>query len=262
MSPFRYEDRESSAHGLLTLALGALAGLAVGIVVAQRFGGISGISARVRERLGQGTTDQAEDAYAIDDYEQDELDEAEDDDVDSVLEERVLEAFRNDPILSERAVDIGSIGDGIIELAGWVHSEEESQHAVTLARGTPGVETVVNRITIGNEEEAFDENARRYKSGDPTLTEAHWEGQQVGTGKRRQGTSDEFDRHADPKPKLEDRWLSPDEALRAAAEEPEQAVGNRTRARRGNRGSRTDGSAVAPTGVPKADHVTDPEAAQ
>ena len=29
------------------------------------------------------------------------------------LEERVLEAFRNDPILAERAIDIGAIGDGI-----------------------------------------------------------------------------------------------------------------------------------------------------
>ena len=33
-------------------------------------------------------------------------------DDDETLEERVLEAFRNDPMLAERAVDIGAIGDG------------------------------------------------------------------------------------------------------------------------------------------------------
>jgi hypothetical protein len=261
MSSFRYEDRDSPAHGLVTLAIGALAGLAIGVVVAQRYGGFSGISARLRERLGQAP-DGEDGAYGIEEYEQDELDEADDDDVDSALEERVLEAFRNDPILSERAVDIGSVGEGIIELAGWVHDEEEAQHAVTIARGTPGVETVVNRITVGEMESAFDANARRYEEGDPSLTESHWEGQQVGTGRRRQGTSDEFDRHADPKPKLEDRWLRPDEALRTAADEPDRVVGERTRSRRSSRGGRTDGSPVAPTGVPKADHVADPESAQ
>lgn len=262
MSPFRYQDRESSATGIVTLALGALAGFAVGVVVAQRFGGFSGISKRLRDRLEGGGGDEGEEAHGLEEYEQDELDDAEDDDVDSVLEERVLEAFRNDPILSERAVDIGSVGEGIIELSGWVHNEQEAQHAVTIARGTPGVETVVNRITIGEMESAFDETARRYESGDPTLTESHWEGQQVGTGRRRQGTSDEFDRHADPKPKLEDRWLRPDEAVRTAADDPERVVGGRTRSRRGGRGGRTDGSPVAPTGVPKGDHVADPESAQ
>src|SRR6185503_11082036 len=50
-------------------------------------------------------------------------------------------AFRNDPILAERAVDIGSIGEGLIELAGWGATATESEHAVTLARGVPGVAT-------------------------------------------------------------------------------------------------------------------------
>src|SRR5919202_827322 len=62
-------------------------------------------------------------------------------------------AFRNDPVLSERAIDIGAIGDGIIELSGWVDSEEEAELATTVARGTPGVDTVVNRLTVGGEDE-------------------------------------------------------------------------------------------------------------
>lgn len=262
---FRYEDRESASHGLLTLALGAVAGLAVGVVVAQRFGGLAGLSARLRDRLG-GTADAIEDEYDIEDYDSDELDEGDEmdeDDDDAVLEERVLEAFRNDPVLSERAVDIGAVGEGVIELAGWVHDDGEANHAITVARGVPGVETVVNRMAIGELESAFDENARRYEDGDPALAEGHWEGQQVGTGKRRQGTSDEFDRHADPKPKLEERWLSADEAIRAAADDTDKDVGTGSRkaAKKAARGGRADGSAVAPTGVPKGDHVVDPESA-
>ena len=258
---FHYEDRESPSNGLLTLALGAVAGLAVGVVVAQRFGGLAGLSARLRERLGQGSA--IDDDYDIEDYDSDELDEADDENGDALLEERVLEAYRNDPIMSERGVDIGAIGEGVIELAGWVHDESEVAHAVTIARGVPGVETVVNRIAIGEIESAFDDNARRYEAGDPELAEAHWEGQQVGTGRRRQGTSDEFDRHADPKPKLEDRWLSADEAIRGAANDSEQETmtGARKTAKKSARGGRTDGSPVAPTGVPKADHVADPESA-
>ena len=88
---------------------------------------------------------------------------------DETLEERVLEAFRNDPILAERAIDIGSIGEGVIELAGWVEDEDESEHAVTIARGVPGVDTVVNRIAIGDEERRFDEARARVRDGDPSL---------------------------------------------------------------------------------------------
>jgi hypothetical protein len=259
---FHYEDRESSGHGLLTLALGAVAGVVVGVVVAQRFGGLAGISARLRERLGSGA-EKADDEYDIEDYDSDELDDTDEEDDDAVLEERVLEAFRNDPVLSERAVDIGAIGEGVIELAGWVHDDAEATHATTIARGVPGVETVVNRMAVGEVELAFDDNVRRYESGDPALAEAHWEGQQVGTGRRRQGTSDEFDRHADPKPKLEERGLSANEAIRAAADDDGETTGTGTRkaARKAARGGRSDGSAVSPSGVPKADHVVDPESA-
>jgi len=80
----------------------------------------------------------------------------------------------------------------------------------------------------------------------------------VGTGRRRQGTSDEPGRHADPKPILEDRWQSTQAALRNAAEETEGTAERRTRAKRAVRGDRTGGSPVAPTGVPKADHVAHP----
>lgn len=277
MSPFRYRDEESSSSTLfLSAAAGAIAGFAVGVLVTQQMGGVAGLTARLRERfgqvLGEAETDELEggERQYADDYrnaeafsDTDDIDDAAlEEDADVELEERVLEAFRNDPLLSERALDIGAIGGGIIELSGWVDADEEAELAVVLAGGVPGVETVVNRIAIGEEEAMFEENARRVEEGDPALTEARWEGQQVGTGKRRQGTSSEFDRHADPKPGLEDRWQSEQEALRLAAEETDGLAERRRNAKKAAKGDRTGGAPVAPTGVPKADHVADPEAAK
>src|SRR5580765_8032211 len=193
MSPFRYRDDDSSSGTVMGVLVGAIAGFTVGMLVAQRVGGFGGLRSRLRRRKARGDAELSDASRAADaeDYDDFESDEFEGDDNDAVLEERVLEAFRNDPILAERAVDIGSIGEGVIELAGWVDTEDEAEHAVTLAGGVPGVTTVVNRMAIGDEEERFEESARRFQSGDPALTEARWEGVRVGTGRRRQGTSDE-----------------------------------------------------------------------
>ena len=110
----------------------------------------------------------------------------------------------------------------------------------------------------------LEENAERVANGDPALTEARWEGQRVGTGRRRQGSSAEPDRHADPKPELEERWLDENRALEAAAEDTE-GLAERRKSRKSKSaertGDRTGGSPVAPTGVPKADHVANPEEA-
>ena len=245
MSPIRYRDEESSTGTrIATVLLGAAAGFAVGIYVAQRMGGLSGLKRRLKRRA-EGSLERPSRRFdfAGDGYEEaDEIEEevelaertarAEEEDEDfngmdaveedesvPLIEERVLEAFNNDPILAERAVDIGAVGRGVIELAGWVDSDDEAEHAMTVARGVPGVETVVNRLLVDDEEERIGDNIRRFKDGDPALTEARWEGQQVGIGKRRQGSSAEADRHADPKPTLEDRWLSEREAERNAADE-------------------------------------------
>jgi BON domain len=258
MATFRYRQRGSAASEVAFVAAGALAGMAAGVFLAQRFGGLSGITTRLRDRFGRGD-DEGEPRWSGEDYigQDDELD-----DSDEALEERVLEAYRNDPILSERAIDIGAIGDGIIELTGWVHAENEATHAVTLARGVPGVETVVNRLTVREDEQELDEASRRYRDGDPALTEARWEGQGVGTGRRRQGTSAEADRHADPRPELEERWLRENHALEAAAEETQNIAERRKRKKGEPKGDRTEGGPVSPSGVPKSDHVADPESAR
>ena len=283
MSPFRYRDEppyiyaededESPSRSALYLAIGAAAGFAAGVLMAERFGGFKGLTDRIKDTLGAGGGGgEEEEDFDYEGLEEDEFDpDFEDEDLtpsksslngSEELEERVLEAFRNDPILSERAIDIGAVEDGIIELTGWVNSDDESHQAVVIARGVPGVETVVNRVAIRTDEDLFDDAAHRYEDGDPAFTERHWEGQQVGTGRRRQGNSTEIDRHADPRNVLEDRSLREDEAFMAAAEDIPDAAVRRTKAKKTARGGRADGSAVAPSGVPKADHVAAPETAQ
>lgn len=270
MATIRYRDRDPGSAGAVFVAVGALAGLAAGVLLAQRFGGVSGIGARVRDRVAarrgeEREGDQRPTGYDVPEYDDeplhgaggdsDEMDEGE------MLEERVLEAFRNDPILSERAVDIGAVGEAIIELTGWVHSDDEAQHAVTVTRGVPGVDTVVNRLEVREEEARLRAQADAYASGDAE-TSPRWEGIGVGTGRPRYGNSSEgAPRHADPKPVLEDRWLSEQQSIRAAADDMDNLAERRQRAEP-VAGDETGGSPVAPSGVPKGDHVADPASAE
>jgi len=283
MSPFRYrdeppyiydeEDEESSSRSALYIAIGAAAGFAAGVLMAERFGGFKGLTDRIKDTFGAGGAGEEEEDFDYEGLDEDEFDPDFDEDDEDLkpskaslngveeLEERVLEAFRNDPILSERAIDIGAVENGIIELTGWVNSDDESHQAVVIARGVPGVDTVVNRLAIRSDEDLFDDAAHKYEDGDPQFTERHWEGQQVGTGRRRQGNSTEIDRHADPRNVLEDRSLKEDKAFMSAAEDiPDER--RTTKAKKTARGGRNDGSSVAPSGVPKADHVADPETLQ
>jgi hypothetical protein len=258
MPYLRFEDDdESSLGGTITSALvGAVAGFAVGMLVAQRVGGFSGLVESVRRRRRTGSDEDAAAAAPVvaDDFSEfdDDYDELEDEGVPNEgLEERVLEAFRNDPILAERAIDIGGTGEETIELAGWVNSEEEADHAVVIARGVPGVETVVNRIAVGDVEERIRDHSRRFEEGDDALTEARWEGRTIGTGRRRQGTSDEPDRHATPRVELEERWTQADRELQQAADDTAGIAERRTSTKKAAKGDRTGGAPVAPTGVPK-----------
>ena len=190
---FRYRDeRTRPSEGMMFLALGALAGIAAGVVVAQKFGGFSALATKLRDRLGGD-----EEEIVTGEFDEDEYDEEDEDDGDldelsplEELEERVLEAYHNDPILCERAIDIGAIDEGIIELTGWVYAASEAEHAVTVARGTPGVDTVLNRLAVRAEEEQLEDAAERYEAGDASSIESHWEGQSSGMGRKRQGKRD------------------------------------------------------------------------
>ncbi|HUR91423.1 MAG TPA: BON domain-containing protein, partial [Gemmatimonadaceae bacterium] len=166
MSEFRYHDEESTSQGLLYVLAGAVAGFAAGVVISQRSGALRELPGKLRDLFAGDAADELVGEEDFDAYEEDEFDlqeggsragftdtsvgiaAASDDDYDDLdvddseeLEERVLEAFSNDPVLQERPIDIGAISEGIIELTGWVNAESEVQHAVTVARGVPGVDT-------------------------------------------------------------------------------------------------------------------------
>ena len=146
----RNQDKTGSSQRLGAMMLGALAGVVVGIMLADR-GALAGLrrrraavvdgdlparrarrtpladaplTARKGSRRSTATDDQA------------------------VLEARVLETFRNDPVLMDLPIDIGAIGTGIIELTGWVDAPDEVRRATTLTRGTIGVSTVLNRLMV------------------------------------------------------------------------------------------------------------------
>lgn len=258
---FRYRDeRSSTSEGLVFLAIGAAAGIAAGVIVAQKFGGFAALATKLRERLGGD-----EEEFATDEY--DEYEEEEEEDEDSFddeelspleeLEQRVLEAYHNDPILSERAIDIGAIDEGIIELTGWVYAAGEAEHAVTIARGTPGVETVLNRLAVRSEEDQLGDSAERYEAGDDRLTESHWEGQGVGMGRKRKSRATEPESDVDSDADLEDRWQDEDEVFGAAADPLDTTAGGRKRPPSSR--PRADASPDSPGAAPMADDVADPE---
>jgi BON domain len=237
------QDDNDSSNGALWLAAGAVAGVAAGMYLAHRFGGLSGLTARARELFGRSTSD-AEDEEDHDEtarrsahgsYEDEEDDDDADEEVfvsaDEELEERVLEVFTNDPILRGRSVDIGAINPATIELTGHVFTASESEHAMTIARGVPGVTTVVNRLSIRADEQGEDAAVGRYAAGDPSATEAQWEEPIVGTGATRQvhrddqslddrSRHDDLGRHNDPKVPLESKWDTVEEQLRDSPEGP------------------------------------------
>jgi len=173
MSPLRYRDEGGSSGIILGAVVGALAGFAAGMYLAHNAGTrthaeIEGEHADEEEheriRGAHVPSDELdedfEDAAEFEESQYADDDDYESSDYDITLEERVLEAFRNDPILSTRAVDIGSLRTGVIELAGVVDTSHEAQHAVTIARGVPGVTTVVNRIVTGIHEPRYRESSR------------------------------------------------------------------------------------------------------
>lgn len=225
MSPLRSRRRRPRSSSFMLVALGALTGLALGVVIADRVSGMGGLLKKVSNRRGKfrsGELDHdvlaeataadhadVDHDYAEDTEDQqhvvsgrgpytdnadafDDGDESYDDDStastlamsdsgeravpDEIeLEERVLEAFHNDPILAERAIDIGAIGTGVIELTGWVQASWEIGHAVTLARGVPDVTTVVDRLAVRDGEKRRDHSGRAY-AGDAKLDPAPADG--------------------------------------------------------------------------------------
>ena len=197
MRVFRYQDEGNWAEDAVSFALGAIGGLAAGVLISR---------AIERERLGDGLRGRAS-AVARRfrparrqrlSFEQVELDR---------LEEAVLRAFREDATLSERPVDIGAISRGIIELSGSVAGEPEAERAVRITSSVAGVTTVVNRLDIDAAiapDERDDHFARRT---DPGLTRT---GAAGGMGTRRQSAETDPDQIDDSRRRLENAMAAAD----------------------------------------------------
>jgi hypothetical protein len=154
--------REHSQLSLITSAsVAALAGFAVGVLIMHKSGGLTPLLRSTgRKRLrGPGEADGPPDSvYEMDSFAHDESaygseeddfeDDPEEDAIASEVEERVLAAFLNDPILADAPIEIGAAGDGIIELHGWVEEGRTVKHAATIAGGVPGVIGVSNSIRV------------------------------------------------------------------------------------------------------------------
>jgi len=148
----RNRGKTGTGNRLGAVMMGAMAGIAVGVLLADR-----GLLSGLRKRR-KGAADDPEDvprarparSRAPADARRFDADRSPRKPVDdeAELEARVLETFRNDPILVDLPIDIGAIGTGIIELTGWVGAREEIRHATTLTRGTIGVHTVINRLVV------------------------------------------------------------------------------------------------------------------
>jgi len=146
MARLHFRPRRPPDTGtVLLLALGAVAGATLGALIARRLR--DDAEARtVRRGRARGATS----GFAAESADDDSSDEAEPDEAaldEAELEARVLEVFQNDPTLRDRAIDICAVGDGGIELTGWVERETEATYATTLARGVPDVRHVVDHLT-------------------------------------------------------------------------------------------------------------------
>jgi hypothetical protein len=67
---------------------------------------------------------------------------------DDGLDARVLSAFDADPLLATLPIEIDAPEPGTIALDGVVPSAKLIAHAVTIARGTPGVERVEHTLDV------------------------------------------------------------------------------------------------------------------
>lgn len=191
--------RSASGTGkVLLVALGAVAGLAIGMALADRSGGLDGL---LRRKSSRRQRRHREDGWRGDERRSQPFDELADDDSELApeaishlhlrgrypeparrehrsdtrahagrptpsaarspaptsasplpsgeeLEARVLEVFRNDPLLAARDIDIEADELGRVELTGWVDEAHEIAYAVTLARGVPQVREVTTQLAV------------------------------------------------------------------------------------------------------------------
>lgn len=220
-------ELETPRNHRLAYTLGALGGVVLGGLLLRSMEGLVGreVVTRIRRAAGGASTSttapepepDAPGRLRRDPRDQDEL---------LLLEDAVLDAFLDDRVLGERGIDVGAISLGIIELSGTVRTRDEAHHAVAVAQGVDGVQTVVNRMEIESERERlhprFDTDDRGFEMS------TEWTGNQSGMGRRRQG------RDTDPS-RPDDSHYQREEALEQADRAQFADEGHYSRPRVGER---------------------------
>jgi hypothetical protein len=116
------------------------------------------------------------------------------------LEKRVIRGLRATRSTRDQAIDVEAVGAGVIELSGYVDTEELAHEVIALVDSIPGVHAVFNRMNVRAVEARLQQNRTRSTERAGT----RWYGGSVGIGRRRQnpGTDPQRrDDHADMKMK-------------------------------------------------------------
>jgi hypothetical protein len=196
MRLFRQPEPDYAKEGI-TFALGALGGLAAGLLLSRRnvrqpAGGL-GSELREKARMAGERA-----RSAVERLEPGRLRRmAGDQTALTELEDAVLDSFFADAVLSERGVDVGAISHGIIELSGSVWSDDEADRAVRLANAIPGVRTVVNRLAIEQESQARESRRAGREEGENVTSIQREVARTGGMGTRRQSRLTDPDRTDD-----------------------------------------------------------------
>lgn len=178
--------RQDAGPDIRAILIGTAAGLIMGAAIGRRYGGVREL--RLIRELAR-------------------------------TEERIVDRFMADPILSERALDVAALTPRIIELSGTVLDEDEADRAVALAQETSGATTVVNRLDVAVLDEHVQRTRRRNAAegldgagaGRPTQLG-------VGTGRRRQGRETDPNR-PDDKVKLVTKALGVNRVAETAGDD-------------------------------------------
>jgi osmotically-inducible protein OsmY len=170
----------------LLFAIGAASGFAVALVLASRGARETGVGERLRDGA-RSVADRLRPGRLRREFsDQREL---------TRLEDAVLDAFLRDDVLAERAIDVGAISRGIIELSGTVDTADEATRAVRMAQGVSGVETVIDRMEVESDLTRMPARGNPAQGGMMSGTE--YSGGTSGMGRRRQGSDTDPDQRDD-----------------------------------------------------------------
>lgn len=98
------------------------------------------------------------------------------------LEKRVIRALRSGRSTRDQAVEVAAVGAGVVELSGYVDTEELAREVVEMVDNVPGVHAVFNRMDVRSVEARLRDNRTRGSGTEGT----RWYGGSVGIGRRRQ----------------------------------------------------------------------------